>query len=56
MALAAMTVIVALALNADGTRHPAIAAAVLAAVTVVLGGPLLLANVRRRAAAATPAS
>lgn len=49
VALVGLTVAVALALNADGTRHPAIAASVLAAVTVVLGGPLLLATVRRRA-------
>jgi hypothetical protein len=54
--LAAITVVVALALNADGTRHPATAAAVLAAVTVVLGGPLLLATARRHAAGTGPAS
>jgi hypothetical protein len=56
VALVVMTVIVALALNADGARHPATAAAVLTAVTVVLGGPLLVARVRRRAARAGAAS
>jgi hypothetical protein len=50
VALVGVTVLAALALNADGTRHPAVAAAVLAAVIVVLGGPLLLATVRRRVA------
>jgi hypothetical protein len=50
IALVGVTVLAALALNADDTRHPAIAAAVLAAVIVVLGGPLLLATARRRAA------
>ena len=49
VALVGVTVAAALALNADGTRHPATAAAVLVAVMIVLGGPLLLAAARRRA-------
>jgi hypothetical protein len=52
VALVALDVAAALALNADGTRHPSIAAAVLVAVVIVLGGPLLLAAARRRAARA----
>src|SRR5262245_1633593 len=49
LALVGVTIAAALALNADGARHPAIAASVLVAVMVVLGGPLLLAAARRRA-------
>ena len=54
--LVAVTVAAALVLNADGTRHSAIAAAVFAAVVVVLGGPLLLSTARRRAARTTATS
>lgn len=43
------SVATALALDADGARHPATASSVLVAVAIVLGGPLLLATVRRRA-------
>src|SRR4051812_18726762 len=50
VALVVVTVASALALNADGARHPSTAASVLVAVVVLLGGPLLLATVRRRAA------
>src|SRR5262249_40842821 len=48
--LVGVTLAAALVLNADGTRHPATAAAVLVAAMIVLGGPLLLATARRRAA------
>jgi hypothetical protein len=44
-----LTVAAALAVNADGARHPSIVASVLAAAIIVLGGPQLLAGVRRRA-------
>ena len=49
VALVLVTVAAALALDADGARHPATASSVLVAVAVALGGPLLLATVRRRA-------
>jgi hypothetical protein len=49
VALVGVTVAVALVLDADGARHPAIAAGVFVAVVVVLGGPLLVASARRRA-------
>jgi hypothetical protein len=52
VALVAVTVGAALLLNADGARHPSIEAAVLVAVVIVLGGPLLLDTFRRRAARA----
>jgi hypothetical protein len=50
IALIAITLGVALALDADGARHPSIIAAAFVAVTIVLGGPRLTAAVRRRAA------
>jgi hypothetical protein len=49
-----VTVAAALVLNADGARHPSIEAAVLVAVAIVLGGPLLLQTFRRRAARTGP--
>lgn len=49
IAMVALTVAAALAVNADGTRHPATVASVLVAAIIVLGGPQLLAGVRRRA-------
>lgn len=49
VALTGVTIAAAFALNADDARHPATGAAVLAAVTLALGGPLLLAAARRRA-------
>lgn len=49
VALVAITIAAALILNADDARHPATGAAVLAAVILVLGGPLLLAAARSRA-------
>jgi hypothetical protein len=54
--LTAVTVAAALALNADGARHPATGAAVLVATILLLGGPLLLAAARRRAARTGTAS
>jgi hypothetical protein len=50
IAMVAVTVGAALLLNADGARHPSIEAAVLVAVVIALGGPLLLDTFRRRAA------
>jgi hypothetical protein len=50
-----VTVAAALAVNADGARHPSIIASVIVAALVALGGPQLLAGIRRRAArVATP--
>jgi hypothetical protein len=46
-----VTIAIALAVNADGAEHPATIASAFVAVLVVLGGPRLLAAVRRRAAA-----
>jgi hypothetical protein len=51
MALAGVTVAAALAAGADGARHPVTMASVLVAVIIVLGGPRLLALIRRRATA-----
>jgi uncharacterized protein YacL len=50
IALVVVTVVIALAVNADGAEHPATIASVFVAVLVVLGGLRLLAAVRRRAA------
>ena len=51
--LVAITVGVALAVDADGAGHPATIASVLVAAIIVLGGPLLMARIRDRAAGAT---
>jgi hypothetical protein len=51
-ALGLVTVGAALAASADGARHPVTIASVLVAVIILLGGPRLLAAIRRRAAAA----
>ena len=51
VALAGVTVAAALAAGADGARHPVTMASVLVAVMIVLGGPRLLAVIRRRASA-----
>jgi hypothetical protein len=45
-----VTVGAALAVGADGARHPVTIASVFVAVIILLGGPQLLATVRRRAA------
>ncbi len=50
IALVGLTVAIALAVNADGAEHPSTLASVFVAVLLVLGGPRLLAVVRRRAA------
>lgn len=49
--LGALTVGLALLASADGARHPVTMASVLIAVIIVLGGPRLLAAIRRRATA-----
>src|SRR6202000_1145918 len=48
-ALAVVTIAAAIAASADGARHPVTIASVFVAVIIVLGGPQLLAAVRRRA-------
>jgi hypothetical protein len=50
IALACLTIAGALAASADGARHPVTIASIFVAVMIVLGGPQLLASVRRRAA------
>ena len=47
--LVALTVAAALLIDADGADHPATIAGVMAAIAVALGGPELMAAVRRRA-------
>jgi hypothetical protein len=49
IALGAVTVVGALALEADGAGHPVTITSVFVALIIVLGGPRLLAIVRRRA-------
>ncbi len=51
-ALAAVTVAAALAAQADGAHHPVTIASILVAVMIVLGGPRLVAAIRRRTQAA----
>jgi hypothetical protein len=50
VALGALTVGLALLARADGAEHPVTIASVLVAVIIVLGGPLLSATARGRAA------
>jgi hypothetical protein len=50
VALGALTVGLSLLLNADGADHPTTIASVIVAVIIVLGGPLLIATARKRAA------
>jgi hypothetical protein len=50
IALACLTIAGSLAASADGARHPVTIASMFVAVMIVLGGPMLLASVRRRAA------
>ena len=47
--LVALTIAAALLIDADGANHPATIAGVMAAIAVALGGPELMAAVRRRA-------
>ncbi len=49
-ALALVTIAGALAASADGAGHPVTIASIFVAVIIVLGGPQLLAYIRRRAA------
>jgi hypothetical protein len=56
IALAAVTVAASLAASADGAGHPVTAASILVAVTIVLGGPQLLAAVRRKAGRTAPSA
>jgi hypothetical protein len=44
--LVGVTIAASLALHADGAKHPGTAAGVLVAVTVLLGGPMLISRVR----------
>jgi hypothetical protein len=53
IALACVTIAGALAASADGARHPVTIASMFVAVMIVLGGPQLLARIRRRAARTT---
>ena len=50
IALACLTIAGSLAASADGARHPVTIASMFVAVMIMLGGPMLLASVRRRAA------
>jgi hypothetical protein len=50
--LACVTIAGSLAASADGARHPVTIASMFVAVVIVLGGPMLLASVRHRAARA----
>jgi hypothetical protein len=52
IALACLTIAGSVAVSADGAHHPVTIASVFVALLIVLGGPLLLASVRRRAARA----
>jgi hypothetical protein len=47
--LAAVTIVLAVLAHADGAEHPVTMASVVVAVAVLLGGPTLVAAVRRRA-------
>jgi hypothetical protein len=52
--LVVLTVAAALLIDADGADHPATIAGVMAAIAVALGGPELMAAVRRRALRKAP--
>jgi hypothetical protein len=47
--LVLVTIAVAIGLDADGAGHPAIWASLFVAVLIVLGGPQMMAAIRRRA-------
>lgn len=49
LAMAGATIGVSLLAAADGARHPVTMASVLVAVTIVLGGPAVMAEIRRLA-------
>jgi hypothetical protein len=50
----AVTVALALILNADGARNPALLASVVVGALVLIGGPLLMASVRRHSGHLSP--
>ena len=52
--LAAVTVGVSLLAQADGADHPTTIASLIVAVIILLGGPLLLSEARKRAARTRP--
>ena len=47
--LVAVTIAIAVVVDADGADHPSTIASVIVAVAVLAGGPRLMAAVRRRA-------
>jgi hypothetical protein len=49
IAMTIVTVAFALIAHSDGARHPAVQASVVVAALVLVGGPSLMASVRRRA-------
>ncbi len=49
LAMAGVTIVLALLADADGAGHPATIASVVVAVAIICGGPNLMAAVRRRA-------
>lgn len=53
VAFTALTIVGSLAANADGADHPVTMASIFVAVLIVLGGPQLMAAIRRRAAHAS---
>jgi hypothetical protein len=55
LSMAAATIVLALLAEADGARHPVTMTSVVVAVAVLLGGPGLMAAVRRRAERSVPA-
>jgi hypothetical protein len=48
LGMAALTVVFALLLQADGARHAALCAGVIVGMLVYVGGPSLVASIRRR--------
>jgi hypothetical protein len=54
--LGALTVVGAVAASSDGARHPVTTASIGVAVLIVLGGPLLMAAIRRRAVRSSASS
>ena len=54
LGLAAVTIVGAVLADADGARHPVTIASVPVAVAILLGGPALMAAVRRSVARAHP--
>ena len=50
LGLTGLTVVLAVALNAAHTRYSVTVASVAVAIAIVIGGPTLMATIRRRAA------